>query len=280
MSSILEVRDLTVTYQTGRAHTHQAVDGVSFNLASGEVLGVMGQSGCGKSSIALALLGLLQGQNVHISGSVILDGEDLLRADERRLQRLRGSKISLVFQEPGIALSPVMRVGDQIAEVIHAHTDHSWRLCHAQAEEFLTQVGFTETQRIFSAYPHQLSGGQKQRIVLAQALCCQPAVLIADEPTASLDARSQADILAVLRDLKDRLNISILLVSHSPEVQASLANRLMVMEGGRIIEEGRLDELYWNAQQEQTRLMLRHAQRPRAASYNERERALQEQLTR
>jgi ABC-type glutathione transport system ATPase component len=256
MGSLLEVRKLTIDYNAEGLKAHRAVDGVSFEIAPREVVGLMGESGCGKSSTALALLGLL-GKHAKVEGSIVLCGRELRGMSERQLQEIRGSKISLVFQEPSIALSPVMRVGDQIAEVIHAHRELNWKQCRTEAETILTRVGLGQTKRIFSAYPHQLSGGQRQRVVLAQALCCDPALLVADEPTASLDARSQADFRALLRSLKAELDISILLISHSPELQASLADRLLIMKEGRIVEQGSFEMLYENPAQEYTRMMLR-----------------------
>jgi ABC-type glutathione transport system ATPase component len=256
MGGLLQVRNLTIDYNADGSKAHRAVDEVSFEVAPREVVGLMGESGCGKSSTALALLGLL-GKQVKVEGSIVLCGQELLGLRERELQEIRGAKISLVYQEPGIALSPVMRAGDQVAEVIRAHRHWNWKQCRAEAAAILARVGLGQTKRIFSAYPHQLSGGQRQRVVLAQALCCEPALLVADEPTASLDARSHADFLALLRNLKAELNISILLISHSPELQASLADRLLIMKAGRIIEQGSFEMLYENPMQEYTRLMLR-----------------------
>lgn len=264
MGSLLQVRNLTIDYNADGSTAHRAVDGVSFDVAPHEVVGLMGESGCGKSSTALALLGLLP-KGAKVEGSIVLCGQELLGLKERELQEIRGSKISLVFQEPGIALSPVMRVGDQIAEVIHAHRQLNWKQCRAEAEAILARVGLGQTKRIFMAYPHQLSGGQKQRVVLAQALCCEPALLVADEPTVSLDARSQADFLALLRNLKAELNISILLISHSPELQASLADQLMIMKEGRIIEQGSFEAVYENPAHDYTRLMLRRSERTAAS---------------
>jgi ABC-type glutathione transport system ATPase component len=219
--------------------------------------GTILRRGASAAIVALALLGLLSDQHAQVSGSVQFRGPELLSMDQRALRALRGAGISMVFQEPEIALSPVMRVGDQIVEVIHAHQHLSWKQCRAAAETALARVGLPATQRIYSAYPHQLSGGQRQRVVLAQALACDPALVIADEPTASLDARSQSELLALLRDLKRDLGISILLISHTPEVQAFLADRLMVMANGRIVEQGRFEELYRNPSRELTRAMLR-----------------------
>ena len=241
VENLLEVKNLAIRYRSAEAVLHEAVAGVSFVVARGEVLGVMGESGCGKTSIALALLGLLSRGAAEVSGSIVFRGEDLLAMNEKALQKIRGAAISIVYQEPGIALSPVMRVGAQIAEIVRAHRKYGRQECRDEAFAMLGRVGLPSTERIFSAYPHQLSGGQLQRIVLAQALVCQPALLIADEPTASLDAQSRADFIALLRELKQGFGgISLLLISHTPEIQASLADRMIVMKGGKIVEMGRV----------------------------------------
>ncbi|MGB7022527.1 MAG: ABC transporter ATP-binding protein, partial [Candidatus Acidiferrales bacterium] len=281
MDNLLEVSNLTVQYPQADPRPYSAVDRISFHVASGEVVGLMGESGSGKSSVALALLGLLPDESTGISGSVLFQGQELLTMSERALGRIRGLAISLVFQEPGISLSPILRAGDQIAEVIHAHRRWNWKRCRLEAEQRLARVGLTPTERIFSAYPHQLSGGQRQRVVLAQALACEPALLIADEPTASLDARSQADFIALLRRLQQQFHISILLISHTPEIQASLADRLLVMKNGRIVEEGSFDELYRNPCHAYTRRMLRRSSRAtNTRSGNELESFAEEQLVR
>jgi len=257
MPTLLAVNNLNVCYRCPDGSQQHAVENANFEIASGEVLGLMGESGCGKTSIALALLVLLSKEQAHVSGSVQLFGKELLAMDQGALRAIRGAGISMVFQEPGIALSPVMRVRDQVAEVIHSHTSLKWSECCADAELALARVGLPNTRRIFSAYPHQLSGGQQQRVVLAQALACKPALIIADEPTASLDAHSQDELLTLLLELQRDLRISILLISHSVEVQAHLADRLMVMEHGRIVEQGRFEDLYRNPSHRCTRAMLR-----------------------
>jgi ABC-type glutathione transport system ATPase component len=257
MQTLLVVKNLSVSYRCADASQQRAVESVSFDIAAGEVLGLMGESGCGKTSIALAVLGLLSREKAHISGSIQFLGKELPAMEQRALRAIRGAGISMVFQESGMALNPVMRVRHQVAEVIHAHKDLKWEQCYTAAELKLARVGLPNTQRIFSAYPHQLSGGQQQRVALAQALACEPSLLIADEPTASLDARSQYELLALLRELQRELGISILLISHSAEVQARLADRLMVMAQGRIVEQGRFEDLYRNPSDASTRAMLR-----------------------
>jgi ABC-type glutathione transport system ATPase component len=258
MQTLLAVKNLNVSYRCADSSWQHAVEDVSFDIGAGEVLGLMGESGCGKTSIALAVLGLLAKQQAHVSGSIQFLEKELLALDENALRAIRGTGISIVFQEPSIALNPVMRIRDQVAEVIHAHKHLKWEQCRAEAEAVLARVGLPNTQRIFSAYPHQLSGGQQQRVALAQALACEPTLLIADEPTASLDARSQYELLALLRELQRELGISVLLIGHSAEVQARLADRLMVMTRGRIVEQGRFEELCRNPSHPCTRAMLRN----------------------
>jgi ABC-type glutathione transport system ATPase component len=265
MQVLIRVQDLNIAYRGAGSSRHHAVQNVSFEICQGEVLGLMGESGCGKTSTALALLGLLSAEQVDLSGSIQFRGEELLSKDRRALRSIRGVGISLVFQEPELALSPVRNVRDQIAEVIHAHNDWKWVRCRADAELALERVGFSDVLRISAAYPHQLSGGQRQRVVLAQALACKPALLIADEPAASLDARSQREILMLLRGLQRELRFSILLISHAPEVQATLADRLMVMANGRIVEQGPFEQLYRNPSHDCTRAMLRTATPARVA---------------
>jgi ABC-type glutathione transport system ATPase component len=263
MESLLQVRQLTAEFRSGNAPSHRAVDGVSFDISPSEVVGVMGESGCGKTTLALVLLGLHDRDRVTVSGTAQFQDVDLLSIQERALQRIRGSKISLISQEPGVALCPVRRVGEQIAEVAHAHGRGAWKKCRVEAELWLGLIGLNPTARTFTAYPHQLSGGQLQRVVLAQALICRPALLIADEPTAALDARHQAEFIHLLRNLKTQFGLSVLLISHTPEIQASLADRVLVMKAGRIIEQGPLVNVFRNPSDPYTRTLIRSAMQAR-----------------
>jgi len=196
---LLEVRGLSVDYHVGSEEPRRAIRNLSFGIHPGEILGVMGESGSGKSTLALALLGLLPGNASIRSGSVLFRGRDLLQLRQGELQQIRGAMISLVFQEPGTALNPVKRAGDQISEVIRAHKSCDQGRRRETVDELLKGALRTSAAEIYSAYPHELSGGQQQRIVIAQALVCKPALLIADEPTSSLDVTTQAEVLAYLK---------------------------------------------------------------------------------
>jgi oligopeptide/dipeptide ABC transporter ATP-binding protein len=238
MDSMLQVRDLTVCYGSRQRSPFTALNRVSFQLASGEAIGILGESGCGKTTLALALLGLLpQGAAVQ-HGAIIFQGTDHLTIGERDLQKVRGARIALVHQEPGSALNPVLRIGDQVAEVLIAHKGLSSRQAAAQAREILAQVGFTAESHIDQAFPHQLSGGQRQRVVIAQAIACHPALIIADEPTTALDAAVQVEILTLLRTLQHTLGIALVLITHDPAVLAPMVHRILVMYAGRVVEDG------------------------------------------
>ena len=260
MQPLLGVKNLKIRYGAGgEAACRLAVADVSFNVGAGEVVGLMGESGCGKTSIALALLGLLSKGRAEVRGSIHWRGKDLVALPASEMRKIRGSEISMVFQEPEQALSPVLRIVDQVAEVLHAHTKSHWKECRAKAQHVLEQVGLPATSRIFTAYPHQLSGGQRQRVVLAQALACKPSMIVADEPTASLDTRSQNELLVLLQKLKRETGVAILLISHSAEVQAHLADRLIVMEHGEIVEQGSFEQMFRHPAHPLTRTMLRSA---------------------
>jgi peptide/nickel transport system ATP-binding protein len=240
MEPLLQVRDLSVRFRSGRGQELRVIDAVSFDIAPGQGVGLLGESGCGKTTIALSLLRLLPSTGRVVSGTIRFLGLDILAMSEQQVQKIRGAQASMIFQEPGMALNPVMRVGDQIAEVIRAHRNWSRRRCREEAESVLEQVRLTDGSRIYSSYPHQLSGGQRQRVIIAQALCCKPFLLIADEPTSALDSTTQTEILALLRELKERFGLAVLFITHDPATLAGLADRVLVMYAGRLVEEGSL----------------------------------------
>jgi len=236
--ALLEVGDLAVEYTSGSGHGVVAVDGISFDLDAGEVVGLLGESGCGKTTLLLALLGLLPPEARIVRGTIRFRGRDLRTLDARERRRMRGADIAIVFQEPALALNPVRRVGSQVAEVIHAHRDGGGRRGRDDALSMLAEVGLDEPDRFYEAYPHELSGGQRQRVVLAQALACRPAVLLADEPTASLDSTTQAELRALLARLQARFGLAVLMASHDLGALAALARRVLVMYAGRLVEAG------------------------------------------
>jgi len=231
--ALLKVENLTVQYGPQGA---PEVANVSFAIAHGEVVGLAGDSGCGKTTLALSLLRLLPPSAKVVTGSIRFRGRELMAMSERQLQKIRGAGVSMVPQEPGIALHPMLPAGEQVADVIQAHKPWSRQRCREEAVRMLLRVHLKSVGRIYAAYPHQLSGGQRQRVVIAQALACRPDLVIADEPTASLDARAQAGILTLLGELRERSGTAMLLISHSPTVLVKLADRVMVMRAGRIVE--------------------------------------------
>jgi oligopeptide/dipeptide ABC transporter ATP-binding protein len=253
---LLEVRNLGVRY-AGVA----VVRDVSFCIAHGEVAGLLGESGCGKSTAARAILGLLP--EAAASGSVSFDGRELLGLPEPEWRRIRGAEVSLIFQEPRSALNPVMRIGAQVAEVIRAHRGWPAARCSAEARETLCRVGLDA--RFCRSYPHQLSGGQLQRVLIAQALACAPALVLADEPTASLDTVTQAAILELLRGLKANSGLGMLLITHHPAILNGFAERVLVMYAGQIVEAGPREQVYSQPLHPYTAALLRCVPRPSGA---------------
>jgi oligopeptide/dipeptide ABC transporter ATP-binding protein len=245
---ILSVRDLRVGFASEDGLV-QAVDGVSFDLASSEVLAIVGESGAGKSVAAQTLIGLTRSQNTRISGSVRLGERELIDAEEAELQRVRGSEVAMVFQDPMTSFNPVYRIGAQIVEAIRAHRhDVSAKEAHARAVELLDSVGIPDAARRVDDYPHEFSGGMRQRAMIAMALSLEPEVLIADEPTTALDVTIQAQILRLLEDLNRERNLATILITHDLGVVAEVADRVMVMYAGRVVEEGTLDEIFYDPQ--------------------------------
>ena len=241
---LLTVSDLRTYFYTG-AGVARAVDGVSFDIAAGETLGIVGESGCGKSVTALSILRLIQQPGRIEPGSRILfEGQDLLTLDDAGIRRVRGNRIAMIFQEPMTALNPVFTVGDQIAEVARVHAGASRRDAWSRAVEMLALVGIPAPAERASQYPHQLSGGMRQRVLIAMALVMNPALIIADEPTTALDVTIQAQILELLADLQERLGTSIAMITHDLGVIAEVASRVVVMYGGEVVEEARVETLF------------------------------------
>ncbi|GAA2565783.1 MULTISPECIES: dipeptide ABC transporter ATP-binding protein [Streptomyces] len=251
---ILDLDDLGVVFTT-ETGTVRAVRGVSLHVAPGETLALVGESGSGKSTVALAAMGLLAG-NARATGTAVVDGTDIVGADEEQLSRLRGSTVSMVFQEPATALDPLTRVGKQIAEVIRNHRRVSAADAAARAVELLRRVGIPEPEQRARSYPFQLSGGQRQRVVIAMAIANEPALLIADEPTTALDVTVQAEILDLLRRLAAETGTGVLLVTHNMGVVADFADRVAVMYQGAIVETGPVDDVLLRPSHDYTRRLL------------------------
>ena len=244
--SILQIEDLK-TYFFTAIGTVRAVDGVSYALKSGETLGVVGESGCGKSVTALSILRLIANPPGRIVGGAIrFEGRNLLELSESEMERIRGNDISMIFQEPMTSLNPLYTVGRQISEAIALHEGLSRRDAMDKAVEMLRRVQMPEAERRAQAYPHQLSGGMRQRVMIAMALSCNPKVLIADEPTTALDVTIQAQILDLMRDLQETLGTAIILITHDMGVVAENADRVVVMYAGRKVEEAAAAELFDN----------------------------------
>ena len=246
MEPLLEVRDLSVRFDTDDGAVH-AVDGMSLELGAGEVLGIVGESGCGKSVTALSILGLLP-KTATVTGSVRFEGAQLLGASGAQLRKIRGRQISFVFQEPMTSLNPVLRIGHQIQEVLREHMSLSRSAAKARVVELLDLVHIPDPGSRIEEYPHQLSGGMRQRVMIAMALACDPKILIADEPTTALDVTIQAGILDLLRELRARLGTAIVLITHNLGVVADLADRVVVMYAGRKAEEAAVGELFAHPQ--------------------------------
>jgi peptide/nickel transport system ATP-binding protein len=235
-TAAVEVENLSVRFQQ-RDRTIHAVSGVSFRLARGEVLGILGESGSGKTVTLRSLMRLLP-HNCAIEGRVLLEGEDVTAAPESRLEELRGNRIAVIFQEPVTALDPVFTVGNQITETLVCHQHMARRDARNRALEWLERVQIPSARRRFDAYPHEMSGGMRQRAMIALALCCNPAVLLADEPTTALDVTVQIQILLLLRELQRELGMAVIFVTHDVGAAVEISDRLAVMYGGRFVETG------------------------------------------
>lgn len=243
MTPLLQVQDLHVAYISRAGKKCPALEGVSFDVHAGETLGVLGESGSGKSTLAAALLRLLS-RNAEIQrGAVQFEGQDLLRAEPQALQRVRGARLALIFQEPSLALHPTIRIGEQISDVLAAHESGSRKELRPKVLQLLAEVFPSDARRISGSYAHQLSGGQQQRVLIAQAIACSPSLIVADEPTASLDPTTQQEILSLFRKLREKFKLSLILITHNPALLPGLADRVLVMYAGRVAEVGPTEQV-------------------------------------
>ncbi|SFG79581.1 oligopeptide transport system ATP-binding protein [Lachnospiraceae bacterium C7] len=264
--NILEVKDLHTSFFTDAGEV-RAVNGISFNLEPGKTLGIVGESGSGKSVTSYSILQILAEAGKITSGEVLYKGEDITKWSEKEMQKFRGEKISIIFQDPMTSLNPVFTVGYQLEEAVLLHTNKTKKEARERAIEMLTLVGVNEPESRIKQYPHELSGGMRQRVMIAMALCCEPDILIADEPTTALDVTIQAQILELMQDLQKKLGMAIIMVTHDLGVIASMCDEIMVMYGGRVCERGTADDIFYRPAHEYTKGLLRSI--PKAENMNE-----------
>lgn len=252
---LLSVEDLRVAYGEGRAAT-EVLHGLDFQVSAGEAVGLVGESGSGKSVASLAVLGLLGSGGRVSGGRILFEGEDLAHAKESRLRALRGSRLSMIFQDPATALNPAFTIGTQLADVIRAHRPLRGEALRDEIESVLERVGFRDPRRTAKAYPHELSGGMKQRAMIAAAIVCEPSLLIADEPTTALDVTVQAQIVELLRTLVDELRIGLVFITHNLDLMAELCSRAVVLKQGNVVEHGDVESIFLRPAHPYTRQLI------------------------
>ena len=261
MAKLLEVRDLATHFFT-QDGVVKAVDGISYELEEGETVGIVGESGCGKSVSALSVMRLVASPPGRtVAGEVIFDGEDLLKVDDSEMRKIRGNRIAMVFQEPMTSLNPVLTIGRQITETLELHQNMNRPEARARATELLRLVGIPDADRRLGDYPHQFSGGMRQRVMIAIALSCNPRLIIADEPTTALDVTIQAQILELMQDLSKQFGTALIIITHNLGVVARYASRVLVMYAGKIIETGTAKEIYHNPRHPYTLGLLKSVPR-------------------
>jgi oligopeptide/dipeptide ABC transporter ATP-binding protein len=243
MAPVLEIHDLQVSYRSREVRSRPVLSGVSFDLMPGEILGVLGESGSGKSTLAASVLRLLPPTGHIGGGSVLFEGRNLLQAPDEELRQIRGGRIALIFQEPSLALHPTIRVGEQVRQVLVAHQSSGKKDLNQRTREIFAQLFPQDTDRIMRSYPHQISGGQRQRALIAQAIACNPAVVIADEPTAALDPVTQMEILDVFRTLREELGLAMMFITHNPALLSGFADRVLILYAGQVVEWGPVDSV-------------------------------------
>ena len=253
---LLQVKNLHTSFFTDAGEV-KAVNGISYNLDAGKVLGIVGESGSGKSVSAYSVLRILTDTGRVTEGEVLFKGENILNYSEQQMQKFRGSRISIIFQDPMTCLNPTFSIGSQLREAIRIHTDRSKEQIQARALEMLQLVGVNEPEKRLKQYPHELSGGMRQRVMIAMALACEPDILIADEPTTALDVTIQAQILELMQDLQKKLGMAIIMITHDLGVIADMCDEIIVMYGGKVCERGTADEIFYNPRHEYTKGLIR-----------------------
>ena len=252
---LLEVKNLRTEFKRDKTWV-TAVNNVSFSIQPGEILGLVGQSGCGKSVTSLSIMKLLARNSKISNGEILLNGKDLLKEDKKGMRKIRGREVAMIFQEPMNSLNPCMRIEKQLTEAILLHNNFSKEEAHNRAFEVLKSVGIPEPDMTLKSYPHQLSGGMCQRVMIAMAMSCEPELLIADEPTTALDVTIQAQILELMEDIRAKKNTGILMITHDLGVVANVADRVAVMYAGQIVEVGKVDEIFYDARHPYTWALL------------------------
>ena len=254
--ALLEINDLRTSFFTDAGEV-KAVNGISFQLDHGKVLGIVGESGSGKSVTAYSIMQILASTGKIVGGSIKLDGQELVGASEKVMRKVRGNKVSIIFQDPMTSLNPTHTIGHQIMESILLHTGRNKKEAHERAIEMLRLVNINEPEKRMKQYPHELSGGMRQRVVIAMALACEPDILIADEPTTALDVTIQAQILDLMTSLQKELGMAIIMITHDLGVVAQMCDEVIVMYAGSICEQGTADEIFYNPRHEYTKGLMR-----------------------
>lgn len=265
--SMLEVKDLHTSFFTPSGEV-KAVNGLSFNLEKGKVLGIVGESGSGKSVSAYSILRILTDTGRVTEGEVLFKGENILEYTEQQMQKFRGSRISIIFQDPMTCLNPTFTIGNQLMEAILLHTDRNKKEAEERAIEMLRLVGISEPEKRMKQYPFEHSGGMRQRVMIAMALACEPDILIADEPTTALDVTIQAQILDLIQDLQKQMGMAVIMITHDLGVIADMCDEIIVMYGGKVCERGTTDEIFYNPRHEYTKGLIRSI--PRISEKHER----------
>ncbi len=261
MSNLLEIKDLYLQFKTSRGDL-KALNGVSLDVKRGEIIGLVGETGCGKTVTGLAILRLLSRSAMITHGKVILEGVDLLGLSKNEMEKARGSQVAMIFQDPSTSLNPVFSINEQMTRVIRRHMGMSRSAAIKHAANMLSAVGLPDVDRILASFPHQLSGGQQQRVMIAMALSCHPHLLIADEPTTSLDVTIQAQILKLIRHLQEELNLSVILITHNLGIVAQTCDRLVILYAGKVTEVGSTRQVFKNPQHPYSRGLLNAVPRP------------------
>lgn len=252
---LLEIKDENLSFFTPAGEV-KALNGVSFSMNEGEVLGIVGESGSGKSVTAYSIMGLTAYPGKLIGGTIYFNGHQIEKMSEKEMRKIRGNEVSIIFQDPMTSLNPVYTIGNQITEVIRLHTGKSKKEAYDRAKELLELVGINEPTKRLKQYPHELSGGMRQRVMIAIALACEPKLLIADEPTTALDVTIQAQILELMQELRQKLGMSIIMITHDLGVVASMCERIAVMYAGHIVEYGTADEIFYEPKHEYTKGLI------------------------